>query len=284
MLAEISGLRLDHPPGESFEYANLNYCLLGLLIERVSGQSFEDYMAAEVFKPLGLNHTTLWPEEAEAWGKADGHQPLFGSLVTRDIPAIKSGKAAGWVISCAEDMARWLILQLQQGQIDCQQLVPADDIVAAHSPAVYFDENGQEVSYGMGWFSGYADDGTAIIWHGGDTPNFMSDMLLIPEQNFGVVMLANAQSNSAGHFVGPAVANIVLGLELERSPVPWWSYWKSIDTLAIFGLVACVGMVAWAGRLRVFLGRAFKRRRYVITWPRLHYGRPPYVTGSTWRR
>jgi CubicO group peptidase (beta-lactamase class C family) len=273
LLVGLTSVPLSHLPGEAFEYSNTNFCLLGLLVERVTGQVFEDYMQENIFTPLGLAHTTLWPEVAESLDRAHGHQPVYGQLMTRDIPAIESAKAAGWIMSSAQDMAKWLILQLNKGVYDGQQLLPAADIAAAQQPEVYYQDNGKRIGYGMGWFSGVSEEGWPIIWHGGDTPNFMSDMLLVPGQDFGVVVLANAQSTSVGHVIAPGIANILLGMTLK-----WWSYWKTADTLATGGLWLCLGLVAALGAFGWYLGRALKQRRYTITWPWRHTGRPPFVT------
>jgi hypothetical protein len=181
-------------------------------------------------------------------------------------------------MSSAQDMAEWLILQLDDGIYNGSQLLPAADIRAAQQPAVYYQDNGRQIGYGMGWFSGLSEDGRPLIWHGGDTPNFMSDMLLVPGQHFGVVVLANAQSTANGHVIAPGIASMLMGITLEQTPVPWWSYWKTADTLATGGLWLCVGLLAGLGGFGWYLGRAFMRRRYTITWPWRHTDRPPFVT------
>jgi putative ATP-binding cassette transporter len=240
--------------------------------------SFESFMHQKLFLPTGLEHTTLDPIQAAGWERADGHQPFFGRLVVRDIPAIESAKAAGWVMSCAEDMARWLILQLDGGSIDGQQLLPADDVAECQAPEVEFEENGGNLAYGMGWFSGNSKDGTPLVWHGGDTPNFMSDMLLVPGKDFGVVVLANAQSSSLGHSLGPGVANLIAGLDLERSPTPWWAYWKTIDTIATYtmavSLVLIIGLLVYSVRL---VWEFAKKRRYAVLLPWKNLTLPAYL-------
>ncbi len=59
-------------------------------------------MQVNIFEPLGLDHTTLYPEVAEELGKADGHQPMYGGIVVRNMPFFRSAMSAGWVMSCAE--------------------------------------------------------------------------------------------------------------------------------------------------------------------------------------
>jgi len=236
IIANASRLKLNREPGSSFEYADINYCLLGALIERVSGMTFEDYMQQSIFTPLGMGNTTLYPEVAASLDRADGHQPLYGGIVARNMPVYRGALPAGWVMSCAEDMARWLTVHLNNGYIDGEQVFPAAAIEEAHEAAVLFEENGEEVSYGMGWFIDNNDPDLSLVWHGGDTPNFTADMLLLPQYEAGIVVLVNSQACTVGHCIAPGVANLILGLELDRMTVPWWAHWQMIDTMATYGL------------------------------------------------
>jgi CubicO group peptidase (beta-lactamase class C family) len=237
MVASLDHVRLNQPPGSSFEYADINYCLLGALIERVTGMTFEDYMEQKIFVPLGLSHTTLYPDEAAELGRADGHQPMFGQIIARNIFIYRSASPAGWVMSSAEDMGKWLIVHLNGGCTAEGQVIPADDIEEAHTPAVLFEENGEEIGYCMGWLSSCGSDDVSLIWHGGDTPNFTTDMILLPDYQLGVVVLVNSQASAIGHSIAPGIANLILGLELEPMAVPWWAYWKAIDTIATIALI-----------------------------------------------
>ncbi len=236
LVAALGKVKLNREPGLLFEYADINYSLLGALIESVSGLTFEEYINQMVFKPLDMKHTTLYPEEAEAKGKADGHQAMYNQIVVNNIPVYRSALPAGWVMSCAEDMGQWLIAHLNNGRTARGQIIPASDIEEAHMSAVAFKENGKEISYGMGWFVSSADD-EFLIWHGGDTPNFMADMILLPEYATGVAVLINSQACTTGHDIASGVANIILELEIKPMGVPWWAHWKTIDTLASFTLV-----------------------------------------------
>jgi hypothetical protein len=106
----------------------------------------------------------------------------------------------------------------------------------------------------------------------------MSDMLLVPGKDFGVVVLANAQSSSLGHSLGPGVANIIAGLDLERSAVPWWAYWKTIDTIATYGMAFSLALIVG---LIVFVWRTVwefrKRKRYAVLSPWAKPELPVYI-------
>ncbi len=237
VVAAINHLRLNRPPGSSFEYADINYCLLGALIERVTGITFEEYMEQKIFIPLGLENTTLYPDKAAKLDRADGHQPMYGRVISRNITIYRSALPAGWIMSSAEDMGKWLIAHLNYGFTAEGQIIPAADIEECHTAATQFEENGKETGYGMGWFISCGSDDVSLIWHGGDTPNFTTDMILLPDYQMGIAVLVNSQASTIGHSIAPGIANLLLGLELESMSVPWWAHWKTIDTIATIALV-----------------------------------------------
>jgi CubicO group peptidase (beta-lactamase class C family) len=261
LVASLDGVHLNRTPGSSFEYSNLNYSLLGAIIEEVSGTSFEEYIEQRIFVPLGMTHTTMVPGEADEMDRAEGHQLLFGHVITRNIPIYRSVIPAGWVMSTAEDMGKWLIVQLNGGSIDGRQVIPPEIIEELHTPGISYEQDGQEIGYGMGWLVGQSDSGLSLVWHGGDTSNFAADMILVPEHQLGVVVLANSQNSSEVHSLAPGVASLLLGHELVLPTAPWWASWQSVDTMSI--AAAATSIAAFAA-LVVYLWwrwKRFRRRR-----------------------
>jgi CubicO group peptidase (beta-lactamase class C family) len=245
MVAALGDIKLNVDPGRAFEYANLNYALLGALIEKVTGLTFEDYMQQQVFTPLGLNNTTVYPDEAASGERADGHQLLFGQVITKNTTLYRSAAPAGWIMSSAEDMGRWLLLHLNSGRLDGEQVVPDREIRQSHEAGAMFDLSGQVVGYGMGWFSVTTDDNLAVVWHGGDTLNFGADMLLFPDQQLGVVVLINSQNSSVMHRIASGVAGMMLGIDVELPTAPWWASWQTVDRIAT-GAIGLVALMALA--------------------------------------
>jgi len=253
VVAAISHIQLNRDPGSSFEYADINYCLLGALIERVTGTTFEDYMQQSVFDLLGMDNTTLYPDVAAGLDRADGHQPMYGQVITRNMGIYRSALPAGWVMSSAEDMGTWLIAHLNCGCTAEGQIIPAADIEECHAVAIQFEENGKETGYGMGWLISCGDDDVSLIWHGGDTPNFTTDMILLPDYDMGIAVMVNSQASTIGHSIAPGIANLLLELELEPMSVPWWAHWKTIDTMATAALIIIflfiIGLVFYIWRI-----------------------------------
>lgn len=237
LIAAMKNVHTDRTPGSAFEYSNLNYCLLGALIERVSGQAFEDFIQERIFNPLGMTNTTLKPEIAETLDHASGHQLKLGKVIVRNIPTYRSAAPAGWVMSCAADMGKWLQVNINEGQLNNQQVIPAEVIMQMQTPAIDLVKNGGKVSYGMGWFVGETTEGEPIIWHGGDTPTFLSEMIILPERNLGIVMLVNSQTSKDAHSVAIGIAGILMGSELKLASSPWWASWAEIDHIALIALI-----------------------------------------------
>jgi CubicO group peptidase (beta-lactamase class C family) len=275
MVKDLKGLNLNSPPGKNFEYSNLNYFLLGAVIEAVSGKPFEDYMDQAVFIPFGLSHTTLDIEQAEAWGRAYGHQPVFGQVVERSMPVFRSATPAGWVMSNAVDMGRWLGLFINRGELDGQQMVKRVTIAEMLTPATYYQKDGHIVGYGMGWLVDTDSNGIKRIWHGGDTPSFLADIIILPEYSTGITVMINSQTTTQGHLIAPGLAGMFLGIELEQLTSPWWAYWKTIDSLS-FGVFS-LSLILIAG-LVLFIWRVvakIRSRSYILFKPGISAKRLP---------
>lgn len=260
LVVAMKRVHLNRPVGSSFEYSNMNYSLLGAIIENSSKKKFEDFMQDRIFTPLGMKNTTLYPEVAANKDRASGHQLIFGQIVVSDIEIYRSASPAGWVMSTAEDMGKWLLMQLNNGKLDNRQVIPQELILKSHEPAVEYIENGGQVAYGMGWLSTTSPDGTRVIWHGGDTPNFVAEMILVPEYDFGISMLVNGQTNDHIHDIAVNIVNLELGTAVVLPNAPWWASWASIDRLAAgtlgLSFIFLVGLV-------IFLYRNIRNRHKV---------------------
>jgi len=269
MVSDLQGLSLNNPPGQVFEYSNLNYFLLGAVVEAVTEQKFEEYMAEAVFTPLSLNRTTLDLDQAEEWGRAYGHQPVFGKVWERSMPVFRSAAPAGWVMSNATDMGRWLRLFLNGGALDGNQLVKSETINEMLTPATYYRKDGHTVGYGMGWLVDTDSNGIKRIWHGGDTPSFLADMMILPDYSTGVTIMINSQTSTQGHLIAPGLTSIFLDIELEQLASPWWAHWKTIDSFS-FGIFSiCVALIIGLG---LFIWRIVCKVRchhYVLFKPRI---------------
>jgi len=124
--------------------------------------------------------------------------------------------------------------------------MPADVIRLMHSTEVTITKEGEAAGYGMGWFTNTIDDETPVLWHGGDTPNFLADMILLPKQNIGIIMLVNGQTSTSTHQIAQKVISMVSNKTINLPSAPWWASWKSTDDIStyasILSLLSLVGL------------------------------------------
>jgi CubicO group peptidase (beta-lactamase class C family) len=216
----LSTLVLTRPVGSAFEYSNSNYNLLGLIIEVASGESYEDYVQNHIFAPLGMSHTYTSQATARRNGLAVGHRYWFMIPVAApDLPLPRGSLPGGLIISCAEDMAVYLIALLNGGRYRDVQILSAAGIDELHRGVADFMVMGRSIAqYGMGWL--VSDIGqTKVVSHGGTLPDFGSHMALLPEQKKGVVLLFNANQ----HWMMPALEEFGAGVDAllaSEQPVP----------------------------------------------------------------
>ena len=189
----LSNYKLSNPVGEKCEYCNVNYNILGLIIEVASGEAYPDYIQNHIFTPLEMNHSYLSKVKAEQNGLAQGHRHWFSlPFPAPDLPIPLGSFPSGWLISSAEDMAHYLIAHLNGGLYGEQQILSDAGISELHRGAVDYLVSGSSLGkYGMGWFD--IDIGqTKTYSHGGNIPDFSAFMALIPGQKKGLVLLLNA--------------------------------------------------------------------------------------------
>jgi CubicO group peptidase (beta-lactamase class C family) len=189
----MSSLKLHHPAGEAVEYCNLNYNVLGLVIEAVSGESYPGYIQKHIFDPLGMSHSYTSKATAQYDGLAPGYRHWFGfPFPAGNLPVPLGSLASGQLISCAEDMAHYLIAHLNGGQYGEAKILSAAGIDALHHGEKEYITFGFSAGrYAMGWFD--RDIGSIrTLSHGGNVPDFSAFMALIPQQKKGFVVLFNA--------------------------------------------------------------------------------------------
>jgi CubicO group peptidase (beta-lactamase class C family) len=189
----LSTLKITRPVGSKVEYSNFNYNILGLIVEVASGEPYAGYIQKHIFEPLEMNHSYTSKTAAQRDGLAVGHRHWFGlPFPAPDMPTPAGSLPSGQLISSAEDMAHYLIANLNGGRYGGAQLLSAAGIDEMHrgvKELVMFGVSGGR--YGMGWFEIDLDQ-TKTISHGGNVPDFSAFMALIPGQRRGLVLLTNA--------------------------------------------------------------------------------------------
>jgi CubicO group peptidase (beta-lactamase class C family) len=193
----LSSVPLAAEPGTTFAYVNANYVTLGLIIETTSGQAYGDYVKEHIFDPLEMRDTYTDPTQVPG-GIPAGHRYWFGVPVSHEMPYLPALVPAGYVISTADDLSRYLTMYLNGGVYDGRSIISPDGLAELHRPAVSAAlgpwANGAPAHYAMGWYVGGPWGDQSTIFHPGSEPTFSAMLLLDPVQGLGVVTLINAST------------------------------------------------------------------------------------------
>ncbi|MDJ0706105.1 MAG: serine hydrolase domain-containing protein [Leptolyngbyaceae cyanobacterium MO_188.B28] len=224
----LSTLKLTRPVGAAFEYSNLNYNLLGLVVAAASGESYADYIQNHIFAPLEMRHSYTAQTMAKQNGLAVGHRYWFTFPQAMPNLVFPQGSLpTGGLISSAEDMAHYLIAHLNGGRHGEAQILSPEGIAELHRGRVAAVEMGVAMGqYGMGWFITEFDQ-TKTVWHHGALPDFSSYMALLPAQQKGLVILINADHYGFPPIVtevGEGATALLAGRQpspLELGFAPW---------------------------------------------------------------
>ena len=172
------------PPGELTSYSNYGTSLAGYIVEVVSGMPFEQYIEENIFKPLGIEHSTFRQPlpEALAPDMSTGYTYKNGAFKEEKFELLNGMAPAGALSACATDMARFMIAHLQNGAYGDARILKEETAKFMHSRLFGHDPRINGNAHGF-WEFGYND--LHLIEHGGDTIYFHSQLALIPDKNVG---------------------------------------------------------------------------------------------------
>ncbi len=244
----LVGSKLKELPGLQYEYATINYDVLALVVQQVTGQRFEVYLQQNVMNQLNLNSTTIG-QPAQARLMATGYKNCLLRPQPYHAPRFNGNNAAGYVISNANDMARWLKLQLGNTKHYFYELAQKTHTRDRSVPLHGVD------SYARGW--NVSLDGTGIIYHTGLNPNFSSYVAFQPEKGIGLAILTNSNSPYT-NYLGARVMHMMLGKKQAPAYDPGNNNDGAFTGLSV-GLILYIAIVL--GLIGNTVHRIIKRKR-----------------------
>lgn len=183
-IRSLSQTKLTKPVGTTFQYSNLNYDILGGIIEKVSGMSYGKYIEQHIFTPLGMNHSYSSPTKAKNSGLTSGYQPIFGLMLPTQQANHEATIPSGYLVSSVEDMSKYVMAQINKGKFGTKPLVSEQSAALMHAPSAHMWGNSY---YGMGWT---INKENGRIYHDGSTENTYSKMII--DGDYGIILLANS--------------------------------------------------------------------------------------------
>lgn len=194
-LARAAEIRLCVPPNTQTKYSNLAFQLLGEIVARCSGVSYEEHVRTRILEPLGMDSTEFDPPSSRLTERcATGYAPRVFSdrlEVAKSAGPPHSAVAEGGLWSSVEDLARWISVQLAASRAEegAGSIVAGSTLREMHRPRYLSDETWTE-AFGIGW---YARRRGEDVWvqHSGGLPGFITNAAFHAEFNLGVIVLLN---------------------------------------------------------------------------------------------
>ena len=236
----IENYELVSEPGAEFNYSNLNYAILGLIVQEVSGLDYGEFVEEEIFAPLGMDHSYSDFAQARADGLAQGTITVFGFPISLRHTAIPGFAPDGYLISTAADMAAYARFQVGDGSFEGRRLISAENMALMHTPAA-LSQGGEHLDhYAMGWRTG-SIDGKALIGHDGNTFGFHANVALIPDIDAAVVVL---MARNGVMVKGPETAGLealIGGMpQVSRAPTIAWIILDAVTALLVLASILYV--------------------------------------------
>jgi CubicO group peptidase (beta-lactamase class C family) len=205
--------------GEIYSYSSPGYWLSGFVVEELQGKPYADAMTELLFKPVGMERTTLRPFLAITYPFATGHVVQEGkATIIRPMFNNVAMWPAGSIFSNAKDLSRWVIALMNEGKVEGKQLLSAsliNQMVQHHVPVP--GENDSYYGYGLTVFK---YKGMEFVGHGGFSRGYGSMIQMVPSRKFAVIVLTNKSGETMRKSLNKAME---LGLGLkddEEKPAP----------------------------------------------------------------
>jgi D-alanyl-D-alanine carboxypeptidase len=177
-------LPLEFRPGETWAYDNTGYYLLGIIIEKVSGKSYWEFLAERIFKPLGMSATRSTDPQPLVANRAAGYEWVKDHFENRPVLAPFVAFSAGSILSTVEDMVKW------DAALNGEKLLKKPSLDQIWTAAKTNDGADAPFDYGFGWFIG-SYHGHRFVQHSGGTPGFSSAIYRFLDDKLTVILLTN---------------------------------------------------------------------------------------------
>lgn len=200
---EFHDLPLQFKPGEKFLYSNSGYYLLGLIIERLSGKSYREFLSENIFVPLGMKNSNYNEHPALVPKRATGYYWELDSFISPPNENLALSFASSGIYTTVEDLLLW------DKALYTEKLVSRKSLNEIFTPFTKGAPEGDQYSYGYGWNIGKKFDRQSIS-HSGRHNGFKAYILRFPNERVTVLVQGNSDRSNATR-TGTNLAAIVFG-------------------------------------------------------------------------
>ncbi|MFT5835666.1 MAG: CubicO group peptidase (beta-lactamase class C family) [Sulfurimonas sp.] len=252
----LKGVRLASKPSTTFQYSNINYQILGLVIQKITGLSYNDYIKENIFNRLDMKNSFASLKNIDAKQITQGHRLWFGEAIESDFPFSTVMLPAGYIISNVEDMSKYLIAQLNHGIYKKEQVFSSSMIKQIQTPSATIIKD--KFHYGFGWF---VDTNKELsLSHMGSVPGYTSNVIMYPQEKLALVVLTNTTAYTLGqkelNNLASNIMNIIKDKKINTS---------EFDLVSISAYIFFIGfIIAQMFLLRYFIKKLKGASKYKI--------------------
>mgnify|MGYP000168001209 CR=1 FL=1 len=221
-----------YAPRTKWGYCNAGYVLAGKCIQEISGTKWHSYLNNTFFNPLNMNHTYCYVSDLKHVGNiAKAHTLEDGKVKIIPYGNIDNLAPAGAISSSVEDMSHWLIMQLNDGKYNGQQVIPAEVIQKTRTPYSIVGQGSHPFNtshfdlYSLGWaLQDY--EGREMVSHTGGINGFVTSVTMIPDENLGILVFTNTDQNYFFEALKWEIADAYLELPFQDYSNKYFSYYE----------------------------------------------------------
>ena len=213
-------------------YTNAAFMTAGEVIPKVTGKSWAEFVKEKIFTPLEMNNTVALTKDINnASNKAAAHTVVHGVLQKVPYGHIDNLAPAGSISSSIHDLSHWVIMQLNNGMYNNNQVVPLSAIAETRTPNSIIGNGGHRFNrahfslYGLGWFL-QEYSGRKIVAHDGGVNGFVTSVTLVPEEKLGIIVLTNTDANQFYDALKEEILDAYLGLPYRNYSKGYYSAYK----------------------------------------------------------
>lgn len=191
-IRNISTINLESYPGTKHNYATVNYDILALIIEKITGERFQDFVTDNILLPLGMTESYFSTgHEKISNNLTKGYKAFFGNSVEYRAPRYNGNIAAGYLVTNVKDLGLWMNAQLGVGDIPVKLKRAIDKSHVVDKESAGYEELNKYYSYGWNH-----DTENGVISHSGSNPNYSSQVIMNIEKQEAIFVLANLDSSA----------------------------------------------------------------------------------------
>lgn len=233
VIEKMGHIKAEYPFRTTWGYTNAAFLTAGEIIPKVTGMPWEDFITQKLFTPLEMKNTlALSKDFPKAPNKCSAYTMSDGKLVKIPFCYIDNLAPAGSIGSSVNDMSHWVMMQLNNGKYNDNQIVPVSAIGQTRTPASILGNGGTLFNrghfalYGLGWFlEEYC--GRKIVSHTGGVNGFVTSVTLIPEEKLGILVFTNTDQNSFYEALKWEIMDAYLGNQYRDYSKAYYGFYKN---------------------------------------------------------